>query len=156
MGSRIVRIGELADRSGVNAKTIRYYEHAGVLPSPGRDRSGYREYGPEAIERLRFVQRAQAAGLSLKEVRQIMAIRDCGAMPCGHVRSILEARLHHVRAQMAELVTLEGHLETLLEHSRHGEPTEHDGASVCWILETEPRQPELTDGPLGRPATGLL
>lgn len=134
-----MRIGELAGRSGISPKTIRYYEQAGVLPRPARDKSGYREYGPEAVDRLRFVRQAQAAGLSLREVRQIMAIREGGDVPCEHVRSILHARLNQVRAQLAELVTLECHLETVLEHGLRGEPTGHDTASFCWILESEPR-----------------
>lgn len=131
-----MRIGELAGRMGINAKTIRYYEEVGVLPRPVRSRSGYRHYGTDAIERLRFVQRAQAAGLSLKQIRQIMAIRDGGAAPCGHVRDMLATRLDEVRAHIAELIALEGHLESLLAHGR-GAPTGHDLAAVCWILEAD-------------------
>jgi DNA-binding transcriptional MerR regulator len=134
----VMKIGELAAASGTTPKTIRFYEQAGVLPEPGRTASGYRDYGSEFVDRLAFVRRAQAAGLSLREIRQVLAIHDRGDVPCGHVRGVLTERLDNVRAQIAELVTLEAHLETLLAHARGGEPTEHDGASVCWILETDP------------------
>jgi hypothetical protein len=76
--------------------------------------------------------------LSLREVRQVLAIHDSGEAPCGHVQHVLSERLYQVRAQIAELVTLEAHLETLLRHAERGEPTEHDRSSVCWILESEP------------------
>ncbi len=135
-----MKIGELAAASGITPKTIRFYEEAGVLPEPTRTLSGYRDYGPESVDRLQFVRRAQAAGLSLREVRQILAVHDSGDAPCGHVRHVIGERLNQVRAQITELVTLETHLEALLTHARQGEPTDHDKAAVCWILETEPRE----------------
>lgn len=133
-----MKISELATRGDTTPKTIRFYEQEGILPEPARTSGGYRDYGPEFVDRLQFIRRAQAAGLSLREVRQILAIRDRGEAPCGHVRTVLTERLDQVRAQIAELVTLETHLETLLAHSRDGASTDHDQASVCWILESEP------------------
>ncbi|WP_331753210.1 heavy metal-responsive transcriptional regulator (plasmid) [Streptomyces sp. NBC_00637] len=137
-----MKIGEVAKLTGTNTKTIRFYEDAGVLPPPARTPSGHREYGPETADRLQFVRRCQAAGLSLREVRQILTVRDGGEAPCGHVRRMLGERLDQVRAQITELVTLEAHLETLINHAEGGGPADsdadHDTASVCWILETEP------------------
>lgn len=133
-----MKIGELAAASGATAKTIRFYEQAGVLPEPTRTFGGYRDYGPESIDRLQFVRRAQAAGLSLREIGQILAIYDRGDAPCAHVQGVLTERLDHVRAQIAELVTLETHLEALLTHADQGPPTEHDKSTVCWILEADP------------------
>jgi DNA-binding transcriptional MerR regulator len=134
----VMKISELAAASGTTPKTIRFYEQAGVLPEPTRTPSGYRDYGPEFVDRLGFVRRAQAAGLTLREVGQILAISDRGNTPCGHVRQVLADRVDQVRAQIAELVTLETHLDALLAHSHQGAPTEHDDATVCWILETDP------------------
>ncbi|MFJ8814830.1 heavy metal-responsive transcriptional regulator [Amycolatopsis thermoflava] len=133
-----MKIGELAAASGTTAKTIRFYEQSGVLPEPTRTSSGYRDYGPEFVDRLGFIRRAQAAGLTLREVGQILAISDRGDTPCGHVRQVLADRLDQVRAQIAELVTLETHLDALLTHAQRGVPTEHDNATVCWILEADP------------------
>lgn len=133
-----MKISELAARGGSTAKTIRFYEQEGILPEPDRTSGGYRDYGPEFVDLLQFIRRAQAAGLSLREVGQVLAIRDRGDAPCSHVRTVLAERLDRVRAQIAELVTLEVHLEALLAHARDGKPTAHDQASVCWILESEP------------------
>ncbi|MEB3030647.1 heavy metal-responsive transcriptional regulator [[Mycobacterium] nativiensis] len=132
-----MQIGELAQLSNTTAKTIRFYEDSGLLPPPARTASGYRDYGPEFVDRLRFIRRGQAAGLTLQKVRQILVIHDRGEAPCGHVRQVLTTRLDEIRAQLAELVALEGHLQTLLDHAAHAPPTEHDHATVCWILESD-------------------
>lgn len=132
-----MQIGELAKLANTSAKTIRFYEDSGLLPPPARTGSGYRDYGPEIVDRLRFIHRGQAAGLTLQKVRQILAIHDRGDVPCGHVRQVLDTRLDEVRAQIAELVALEGHLQTLLDHASHAAPTEHDHSTVCWILEND-------------------
>jgi DNA-binding transcriptional MerR regulator len=137
-GDDTVRIGAVAKLADTSTKTIRFYEQAGLLPPPERTESGYREYEPAVVDRLRFIRHGQAAGLSLAEVRQILAIHDRGEAPCAHVRHVLRTRLDQVRAQIAELVALEGHLQTLLEHAAHDEPTDHDRSAVCWILETDP------------------
>ncbi|HEV2087873.1 MAG TPA: heavy metal-responsive transcriptional regulator [Cryptosporangiaceae bacterium] len=131
-----MKIGELAEHSGTSRQTLRFYEAEGLLPEPERTPGGYRDYDPETLDRLQFIRSAQAAGLSLREVRQVLAIRDRGESPCGHVKQLLADRLAGVRAQIAELIALEGHLETLLERSGQAPLTDHDASTVCWILET--------------------
>ncbi|WP_280459514.1 MerR family transcriptional regulator [Nocardia carnea] len=84
-----IRIGELTTASGTTAKTIRFYEHRGPLPEPARTPGGYRDYGPDQIDRLRFIRQAQAAGLSSTEVRQVLAIIDRHEAPCGHAEQLL-------------------------------------------------------------------
>ncbi|MFF3877308.1 heavy metal-responsive transcriptional regulator [Streptomyces sp. NPDC001978] len=133
-----MKIGEVAELTGTSTKTIRFYEQSGLVPPPARTPSGHRVYGPETADRLRFIRRCQAAGMTLQEVRQILTVHDRGESPCGHVGRVLTDRLENVRAQITELATLEAHLETLLNHAAQGEPTDHDNASVCWILETAP------------------
>lgn len=128
-----MRIGELARRTGVTAKTIRFYEQAGIMPAPERTSAGYRDYGPEFLDRLGFIRRAQGAGLSLRDVRQILAIADRGDTPCAHVVSTLQARLDQVRSTITELSRLETHLMALLERANSVEPVEEAG--ICWIIE---------------------
>jgi len=69
-----MRVGELAATGGVTAKTVRYYEELGLLAPPRRLANGYREYGPDAVDRLRFVRDAQAAGLTLAEAGSIITM----------------------------------------------------------------------------------
>lgn len=130
-----MKIGEVAKVTGATTKTIRFYEGAGLLPEPERTQGGHREYDGAIAGRLAFIRQCQAAGMTLHEVRQVLTIHDQGESPCSHVRTLLAERLDLVRAQIAELLTLEAHLETLLGRADAARPSDHDGAAVCWILE---------------------
>jgi DNA-binding transcriptional MerR regulator len=79
-----MRIGELAAALDLNPKTIRYYEDIGLLPQPKRSAAGYRLYDDADHERLRFILKAKAVGLSLEEISRILAICDQGQPPCKH------------------------------------------------------------------------
>ncbi len=98
-----MRIGEIAGQAGVPAKTIRFWEDQGLLPQPSRTLSGYRDYDPVITERLAFIRQAQAAGLTLEHIRQVLAIRDRGQPPCMHVTTLISQRLSEIEARLAEL-----------------------------------------------------
>jgi len=91
-----LRVGDLAAAVDVSTDTIRYYERAGLLPAPQRTPGGYRAYGDEAIDRLRFIQGAQRLGLRLDDIRDLLAVRDTGMCPC-------EPAEQHLRRRLAEL-----------------------------------------------------
>jgi DNA-binding transcriptional MerR regulator len=80
-----MRIGELAEQAGLSTKAIRYYEQIGILTPAARTTSGYRTYDETALGRLGFVRAAEALGLPLGEIRQIIAFRDDDTAPCTHV-----------------------------------------------------------------------
>lgn len=148
-----MRIGEVAELTGVSTKTIRFYEDSGLVPPPGRTHSGHRRYGNETVDRLRFIRRCQTAGMSLTEVHEILALHDRGERPCGQVEQTLTDRLHHVRARIAELEVFETYLNTLLAHAAsEGRAAHQADAEVCWILESAP-DPSPT---LGRSASSGL
>src|SRR5258708_25671700 len=100
-----MRIGEIAGRAGVPAKTIRFWEDQHLLPAPARTRSGYRDYAPAILERLAFIRQAQAAGLTLEHIRHVVDIRDVGQPPCGHVTGLITRPLSEVEARLAELAS---------------------------------------------------
>ncbi|MEU9018614.1 heavy metal-responsive transcriptional regulator [Actinomadura sp. NPDC048394] len=133
-----MRIGVLAERVGLTAKTIRFYEEVGLVPSPPRTSGGYRDYPEEAITRLRFVHDAQAAGLSLADIRQILAVRDSGAAPCGHVTQLIEVHLAQVEQRLAELAQAQVVLQQLRERAAATDPATCAGPEVCTILATPP------------------
>src|SRR5260370_33626685 len=97
------RIGEAAGHAGVTAKTIRFWEDQHLLPAPARTAAGYRDYDPGIVERLAFIRHAQAAGLTLEHIRQVLGIRDGGQPPCVHVTGLIARRLAEVEARLAEL-----------------------------------------------------
>ena len=88
----LLKIGELAAKTGVTAKTIRFYETAGVLPAPVRGASGYRLYRRDAADLLQFIKQARGLDLTLAEIKELMAIRRRGEVPCPHVYQLLEEK----------------------------------------------------------------
>ncbi len=127
-------IGTLAERTGVSRDAIRYYETLDVLPDPERTGSGYRVYGPEDVERLEFIGRAQALGLTLDEIADILEIIDEGRAPCVHVRRRLERHLEETRERLRELRSLERRLEGALAGADESDDPE-DTACRCRIIE---------------------
>jgi MerR family copper efflux transcriptional regulator len=133
-----VKIGELAEASGVRAKTIRYYEEIGLLPPAEREMNGYRSYDRDALLRLRFVQHAQAAGLTLQEISQVLAIRSEGRAPCVHVRELLHHHLEQIDARLAELRATRKELQDLARHAETVDPAACPEDVICSILAREP------------------
>lgn len=129
-----MRIGEVAERSGVNPTTIRYYEEIGLVPEPERTASGYRDYEDAAITRLSFIRAAQSIGLSLGEIKEVLALRDRGDTPCAHVISLLEQRADELAERIAALEAMRWELLELAKQA-HRSPPRHD-ADFCHIIET--------------------
>ncbi|MFF3875211.1 MerR family transcriptional regulator [Streptomyces sp. NPDC001978] len=100
-----MKIGEVAELTGTSTKTIRFFEDSGLVPPPARTPRSHRVYRPETADRLRFIRRCQAAGMTLQEVRQILTVHDQGESPCGHVGYVFDDPVHHgVAAGSAGLV----------------------------------------------------
>ena len=122
-----MRIGEVADRAGVPAKTIRFWEDQQLLPAPARTSAGYRDYSPAILERLAFIRHAQAAGLTLEHIRQVLDIRDGGQPPCIHVTGLIARRLSEVEARLAELARTRDQLAALAERAAAQDPADCRG-----------------------------
>ena len=129
-----MRIGEVAARSGVPIKTIRYHEEIGVLAPPARSPSGYREYDPDVIDRLRFVRASQSIGLSLGEIRGIVAYRDRGEVPCAHVLDLLRRRTKEVAERIEELEKARDVLDQLVRRASRLRPEDCSVDSVCHLI----------------------
>jgi DNA-binding transcriptional MerR regulator len=141
-GRRLKKIGELARRSGLSIKTIRYYERRGLLELPPRTASGYRLYGPEDVARLRFVQRAKLLGLTLEEIKELvrLAARCNEGEIVPRLEEVLEAKLEETQRKMADLAAFR---QNLLYYRERGEelkdrvPTDRycEDVSFCGCLE---------------------
>jgi DNA-binding transcriptional MerR regulator len=125
-------IGELAERTATTAKTLRFYEDEGLLLPPARTPAGYRDYPAEAADRIGFVREAQAAGFTLRQIRQILDISDTGEPPCVHVGVLIEQRLDDVERRIAELQQTRHHLEGLMRRTRELDPADCSG--YCRII----------------------
>ncbi len=129
-----MRIGELAKRAGVTPDTIRYYERERLLPSPERTPSGYRDHGPGVLDDLRFIKKAQASGLKLRDVREVMQIAAGGLPPCEHVRATVTTRLAEVEQRLRELRSLRSTLKATL-FRLDSAPTPQVGCR-CAVIES--------------------
>lgn len=129
-----MRIGQVARRAGVTAKAIRHYERLGLLGTPARTPSGYRDFGPAAIDRVRFIRRAQALGLSLREIGEVIAVRQGGAPPCEHAIALLERRVRDLTRTVEESARLRDELADLAGRGRALDPAACSEESVCQVL----------------------
>lgn len=108
-----MRIGELATATGETVKTLRYWQDEGLLEAQ-RSANGYRAFAPAMIDRVRFLRGAQALGLTLHEIREVLHLRQEGVRPCEHVRHRLRTHLATVRERLGQLHVLEHDLERRL------------------------------------------
>lgn len=128
-------IGELAETVGVNPKTIRYYEAIGLLPEPQRTETNYRVYTSEAVQRLKFIKKAQTLRLALDEIQDVMVIREHGQLPCDHVRSLLTHKLDDLDRQIVQLQAFRRELAEYLDEIDTSDHTE-DKAAICPDIES--------------------
>lgn len=127
-------IGELAQRSGVPAKTLRYYEDIGLLRPPERSASGYRDYRPEVLDRLAFIKSSQALGLSLGEIRSIISMREDGDAPCSHVLQLLLDRSIEIDRTIRDLRNLKAELQLLVDRAKNLDPADCEPDRVCHLI----------------------
>jgi MerR family transcriptional regulator, mercuric resistance operon regulatory protein len=121
---------ELAQRTGANLETVRYYEKVGLLPAPPRTASGYRNYDAGHERRLRFVLRARELGFSLRDVRALLRLVDERDRPCAEASRLAAVHLAEVRAKIADLRRMESVLKNVV--AQCGDGTRPD----CPLIET--------------------
>jgi DNA-binding transcriptional MerR regulator len=98
-----MRIGQLARSSGISTDTIRYYEKIGLLPRPPRTESGYREYAPGVVNRIRVIRNAAQLGFPLHEIAKVLRVRDAGGAPCRQVRDYAASLVDRMQQRIEEL-----------------------------------------------------
>jgi MerR family transcriptional regulator, copper efflux regulator len=135
-------IGEVAALTGLPVKRIHYYERRGLLEPPPRSAAGYRLYGTEEVARLEFVKRAKLLGLTLEEIRELVALatRCNEGQIVPRLEEVLDAKLEETEQKVAELSAFR---ENLLYYRRRAEelrkrlPVERtcEEASFCGCLE---------------------
>lgn len=130
-----MQIRDLARQSGVSPKAIRYYESRGLLAPPARHANNYRDYPPEALDRLRFIASARSLGFSLADISELLAARDRDDAPCARVLTALDAQITTLDRRIADLLALR---EDLRHLRREGEHRPRDrgesGQCVCYLV----------------------
>jgi Hg(II)-responsive transcriptional regulator len=139
-------IGQVARRTGVGVETVRFYERQGLLEEPAREASGYRQYPEDAVARLRFIRRAKELGFTLREIKDLLALRlDPGATRAD-VRKRAEAKIADIEARVRDLQRMR---EALLRLT--AACAGHGPVSGCPILEALNRPGEDNGSPKESP-----
>lgn len=131
----MLTVGRIAARTGLSPKAVRLYEANGLIDPPERTAAGYRTYTNEAVPVLRFIRQAQALGLSLKEIKDILDLQRRGEQPCALVTDLLDQHLADIDRRIADLQAL----RTTLQHARAQADQAADRgeqALVCRIIES--------------------
>ena len=123
-------IGQLAESASVNIQTVRYYERLGLIAAPPRAKSGYRQYDPVMVRRIRFIKKAQELGFSLGDIKELLALRIADASACGTVEHKVEEKILVIKAKTRELTRLQGILRKLAASCRARELT-----AECPVLD---------------------
>ena len=141
----MLTIGRLGNLSGLEPKTLRFYDRVGLVRPTGRTGAGYRVYDEDAVDRLHFIRRAKALGMALADIRRILAVRDEGAAPCQHVLALVSDHLQKVEGQIAQLVRLKGDLRRLqrLLNAEISPETQSAEECPCFALIQNFQKPTL-------------
>lgn len=111
-----LRTGKLAAEAGVNVETLRFYERRGLLKEPQRrSSSGYREYPAEAVRVVRFIKQAQELGFTLREIEELLRLRDGQRGTCAEVRAAARSKIEDVERKMRSLRSMKRALTVLVD-----------------------------------------
>ena len=112
-----MRIGELAHRTGISRSRIRFYEKEGLLPRVERQSNGYRDYPAAIIDTLSFIERSQAIGFSLSEIRYALPKASEGKMPAEFIVSSLKKKLADIDMHIRNLQDMRKHILKLIDEN---------------------------------------
>jgi Cu(I)-responsive transcriptional regulator len=144
-GGATVQIGQLATASGVSAKMIRHYESIGLLPAPARRDSGYRDYGPADLHRLRFVRRARDLGFSVGQIKDLLRLWAERSRSSAEVKKIALAHVADLERRALALTEVAGALKHLAD-ACHGD--DRPDCPIIHELEGIGRRPRADQGAL--------
>ncbi|MGA8220767.1 MAG: heavy metal-responsive transcriptional regulator [Candidatus Acidiferrales bacterium] len=138
-----MQIGTVGKKVGLSVDAIRFYERNALLPRPPRTQGGFRRYGESDVERLGFIRRVQNLGFTLREVRDLLELRQSRLQPCAPVRRRLEQKLADMRKKLLDLQKLEHELRLALCSCNR--EMRKRSARCPLLKETNKRKPESAE-----------
>ena len=145
-----MHIGKLAAELGITSQAVRFYERSGLLNQPARTQSGYRQYGPDDLKRLRFIRQAKELGFTLTEIGSMLRMHDAGHAPCSEVIAFAERHLAEVEAEIQRLQRFRRQLAAALTGWRKTKTRRVAGGAICELIErtfAETRSPAGFNAP---------
>lgn len=146
-----LKISELANATGIQVETIRFYEREGLLPLPPRTSGNYRVYDAGHVERLAFIRHCRSLDMTLDEIRVLLRLKDAPQADCGEVNELLDEHIGHVAARIRELRELEKQLKQLRQQCAIPRDTAHCGI-LREIAHNARQAPEESARPAGHMA----
>ncbi|MFP4593874.1 Cd(II)/Pb(II)-responsive transcriptional regulator [uncultured Ralstonia sp.] len=131
-----MKIGELAQRTGISIETIRFYEAQGLLPPPARAANNYRVYTPEHAEQLAFIAKCRSLDMAHTEIRRLLELQANPQASCQEINQLLDEHLCHVQARIAELTELKQQIEAIGQRC-----TTAASVAECGVLQSLHEEP---------------
>jgi Cd(II)/Pb(II)-responsive transcriptional regulator len=131
-----LKIGELAQRTGISIETIRFYEAQGLLPPPARAANNYRVYTPEHAEQLAFIAKCRSLDMAHTEIRRLLELQANPQASCQEINQLLDEHLCHVQARIAELTELKQQIEAIGQRC-----TTAASVAECGVLQSLHEEP---------------
>lgn len=125
-----MRIGEAAAKAGVSPQTIRFYERRGLLQTPKRRASGYREFVSNDLNTIRFIKQNQELGFTLEEIKQLLRLRGQRGGNAAEVRAVAQERLRLINSKISELEKMRDELRDVMKACECG-----DDQPLCPAVE---------------------
>ncbi|WAS05319.1 mercury resistance system transport protein MerF [Gloeomargaritales cyanobacterium VI4D9] len=133
----MLQVGEVSHKLGLNPQTLYFYERIGLIPKPKRTESGYRLYEEQDLERLAFITRAKALGLTLDEIKEILLLQKGEVPICHEIHSKLVSKVSQIEAAIAQLQELKSELLPLIQHCEKNFSETGESAN-CIVFQDKP------------------
>jgi len=125
-----MKIGQVSKKTGITVEAIRFYEKEGLIDTPPRTSSGYRDYSTDQLQIISFIRKAKELGFSLKEIKEIMELRYTPGTTCGDIKRKAEEKVAIITERIDLLLRVKNSLNTLIESC-----TEESPVATCPIIE---------------------
>lgn len=123
-------IGQLAKETGVTVEALRFYEKQGLVAAPARTNAGYRQYPPDTVRRVKFIQHAKEVGFTLNDIAQLLALRQEPGTSCADIKLKATDKIKDVESKIRELQRIREALQRMVINC-----TSKSNLSECPILE---------------------
>ena len=114
MEAQALRIGQVAQASGLPVKTVRFYSDEGLIHAVGRSQGGYRLFDQAVVAELRLIRALRALDVTLPELKRILGVRRAGQCNCSALKSGIQTRIESIDQRLTELVAMKSELLQLL------------------------------------------
>jgi len=130
-------IGQVAKQAGVGIETVRFYEREALIAKPARSPSGYRQYAPEVVRRIRFIRHAKELGFTLREIKELLGLRVAPDGQRDQVRVLAKAKIEDIEQRIHKLQEIKRTLSTLVCDCEQGQAS--DPCPILAAMDREER-----------------